>query len=85
MKEVRRIRWGEMVSGLKGVQKDFELNCEANREPAAFFQDEGDVVRRRSLCYDAGCRVLDEVEFLWKTIEKRAVGIDAGSDKTVDK
>ena len=89
MEEIRQVWRGEFVNGLECEQQNLELDTELNREPVELLEDRSDMVSEGGAGYDAGSRVLEQLEFmegfLREAEEERVAIIQAGSDEAVNK
>lgn len=64
MKEVRYVWWGQVMECFEGDEEYFEVYSLFYGKPVELLEDGGDVVGGGGPCDDAGCRVLEELQFL---------------------
>ena len=55
MKEVRCVRWGQVMECFESNEEYFEIYSLFNGKPVELLEDRGDVVGGWSPCNDAGC------------------------------
>ena len=88
MDEIRQVWGGEVMDGIECVEEDLVVYAVFDGQPVELVKNGGDVGDGRGFGDDAGCSVLDQLdfmeEFVGETEEKGVTVIEAGGDQRMD-